>query len=67
FRSVHSNVEEKNKSLYPLLQAGVETTVDRTQKNSRILKWIQSSNKKTPEENPPRPTIHLDNEGSIQR
>uniref|UniRef100_A0A0K2T9A4 Serine/threonineprotein kinase, putativelike [Tribolium castaneum] n=1 Tax=Lepeophtheirus salmonis TaxID=72036 RepID=A0A0K2T9A4_LEPSM len=46
FRSVHSNVDEKNKSLYPLLQAGVETTVDRTQKNSRILKWIQSSNRK---------------------
>ncbi len=27
--------------LYTLLQHGVETTVDRSQKNSRIINWIQ--------------------------
>ena len=40
FQSVHSNAVEKNKILYTLLQHGVETTVDRTQKNSRIINWI---------------------------
>jgi len=42
FRSVHSNALEKNKSLYTLLQHGVETTVDRSQKNSRIISWIEN-------------------------
>ncbi len=41
FRSVHSNAAEKNKVLYTLLQHGVETTVDRSQKNSRIINWIR--------------------------
>ncbi|TRY77392.1 hypothetical protein TCAL_00140 [Tigriopus californicus] len=41
FQSVHSNAVEKNKVLYTLLQHGVETTVDRSQKNSRIINWIQ--------------------------
>eukprot|EP00095_Tigriopus_kingsejongensis_P010752 snap_masked-scaffold277_size226016-processed-gene-1.8 protein:Tk10752 transcript:snap_masked-scaffold277_size226016-processed-gene-1.8-mRNA-1 annotation:"serine threonine-protein" len=41
FQSVHSNAVEKNKILYTLLQHGVETTVDRSQKNSRIINWIQ--------------------------
>ena len=27
--------------LYTLLQHGVETTVDRSQKNSRIINWIR--------------------------
>ena len=40
FQSVHSNAVEKNRILYTLLQHGVETTVDRTQKNSRIINWI---------------------------
>ena len=42
FQSVHSNAIEKNKVLSTLLQHGVETTVDRTQKNSRIINWIQN-------------------------
>jgi len=41
FQSVHSNAVEQNKILYTLLQHGVETTVDRSQKNSRIINWIQ--------------------------
>lgn len=41
FQSVHSNAIEKNRILFTLLQHGVETTVDRTQKNSRIINWIQ--------------------------
>ena len=41
FQSVHSNAIEKNRVLYSLLQCGVETTVDRSQKNSRIINWIQ--------------------------
>lgn len=41
FASVHSNAAEKNKILFTLLQHGVETTVDRSQKNSRIINWIQ--------------------------
>ena len=41
FQSVHSNAIEKNRVLYTLLQHGVETTVDRSQKNSRILNWIK--------------------------
>ena len=41
FQSVHSNAVEKNRILFTLLQHGVETTVDRTQKNSRIINWIQ--------------------------
>ena len=41
FQSVHSNAVEKNRILYTLLQHGVETTVDRSQKNSRIINWIQ--------------------------
>ena len=40
-QSVHSNAIEKNRVLYTLLQHGVETTVDRSQKNSRILNWIK--------------------------
>jgi serine/threonine protein kinase len=43
FQSVHSNAVEKNRILYTLLQHGVETTVDRTQKNSRIINWINES------------------------
>ena len=57
FQSVHSNLCEKNSLLYTLLQhgktnlarhltafsisAGVETTVDRSSKNNRIMKWIK--------------------------
>ncbi len=41
FQSVHSNAVEKNRILYTLLQHGVETTVDYSQKNSRIINWIQ--------------------------
>ena len=40
FQSVHSNAVEKNRILFSLLEAGVETTVDRLQKNSRIINWI---------------------------
>ena len=40
-QSVHSNAIEKNRVLYTLLQHGVETTVDRSQKNSRIINWIR--------------------------
>ena len=41
FRSVHSNAVEKNRVLFTLLQHGVETTVDHSQKNSRIINWIR--------------------------
>ena len=41
FQSVHSNAVEKNRILFSLLEAGVETTVDRLQKNSRIINWIR--------------------------
>jgi len=41
FQSVHSNAVEKNKMLYTLLQHGVETTVDRSLKNNRIISWIK--------------------------
>ena len=40
-QSVHSNLCEKNSLLYTLLQHGVETTVDRSSKNNRIIKWIK--------------------------
>jgi len=36
FQSVHSNAMEKNIVLSTLLQHGVETTVDRDQKNNRF-------------------------------
>merc|ERR1712080_159251 len=39
--SVHSNAVEKNRMLYTLLQHGVETTVDRSLKNNRIISWIK--------------------------
>jgi len=41
FQSVHSNAVEKNRMLYTLLQHGVETTVDRSQKTHRIISWIK--------------------------
>lgn len=41
--SFHSSVEEKNKLLYTLAEAGIETTVDRVAKKNRIRDWIQSS------------------------
>ena len=41
FQSVHSNAIEKNRILYTLLQHGVETTIDRSHKNSRIINWIR--------------------------
>lgn len=50
FQSVHSNAVEKNRVLYTLLQHGVETTVDRTQKNSRIIHWIQHGQTTDPQE-----------------
>ncbi len=50
FQSVHSNAVEKNKVLYTLLQHGVETTVDRSQKNSRIIHWIQHGRTSDPDE-----------------
>lgn len=50
FQSVHSNAVEKNKVLSTLLQHGVETTVDRTQKNSRIINWIQNGRTTHPAE-----------------
>ena len=50
FQSVHSNAIEKNKVLNTLLQHGVETTVDRSQKNSRIINWIQNGRTTDPAE-----------------
>ena len=50
FQSVHSNAVEKNKVLNTLLQHGVETTVDRSQKNSRIMYWIQNGSTTDPAE-----------------
>ena len=50
FQSVHSNAVEKNKVLNTLLQHGVETTVDRSQKNSRIMYWIQNGRTTDPAE-----------------
>lgn len=50
FQSVHSNAMEKNKELNTLLQHGVETTVDRSQKNSRIINWIQHGQTSVPAE-----------------
>ena len=50
FQSVHSNAVEKNKVLSTLLQHGVETTVDRSQKNSRIINWIQNGRTTDPAE-----------------
>ena len=50
FQSVHSNAVEKNRILYTLLQHGVETTVDRSQKNSRIINWIQAAEEANVEE-----------------
>ena len=50
FQSVHSNALEKNKVLSTLLQHGVETTVDRSQKNSRIINWIQNGRTTDPAE-----------------
>ena len=50
FQSVHSNAMEKNKVLHTLLQHGVETTVDRSQKNSRIINWIQNGRTTDPAE-----------------
>ncbi len=50
FRSVHSNAVEKNRILFTLLQHGVETTVDRSQKNSRILNWIKAGEEKQGED-----------------
>uniref|UniRef100_A0A1B0CTW3 Protein kinase domain-containing protein n=2 Tax=Lutzomyia longipalpis TaxID=7200 RepID=A0A1B0CTW3_LUTLO len=41
--SFHSSPEEKNKLLYALAEAGIETTVDRVAKKARIRDWIQSS------------------------
>ena len=36
--------------LHTLLQHGVETTVDRSQKNSRIINWIQNGRTTDPAE-----------------
>ena len=44
FQSVHSNAIEKNRILYTLLQHGVETTVDRSKKNSRYLLNTKATN-----------------------
>lgn len=52
FQSVHSNAVEKNKVLNTLLQHGVETTVDRSQKNSRIINWIQNGRTTDPADLP---------------
>lgn len=41
--SFHSSPEEKNKLLYDLAQAGIETTVDRVAKKARIRDWIETS------------------------
>uniref|UniRef100_A0A1L8DKT9 Putative serine/threonine protein kinase n=1 Tax=Nyssomyia neivai TaxID=330878 RepID=A0A1L8DKT9_9DIPT len=41
--SFHSSPEEKNKLLFALAEAGIETTVDRVAKKARIRDWIQSS------------------------
>ena len=41
--SFHSSVEEKNKLLFTLTQYGIETTVDRSAKKTRIQDWIQAS------------------------
>lgn len=41
--SFHSSPEEKNKLLYDLAQAGIETTVDRVAKKERIRCWIETS------------------------
>ena len=55
FQSVHSNAMEKNRVLYTLLQAGVETTVDRCEKNSRIINWIQHGQSSSDPPPPPPP------------
>lgn len=41
--SFHSSPEEKDKLLYDLAKAGIETTVDRTAKKARIRDWIETS------------------------
>lgn len=41
--SFHSSPEEKNRLLYDLAQAGIETTVDRVAKKARIRDWIETS------------------------
>lgn len=41
--SFHSSPEEKNKLLFELAQAGIETTVDRVAKKTRIRDWIEAS------------------------
>jgi hypothetical protein len=41
--SFHSSLEEKNKLLFTLTQYGIETTVDRSAKKTRIEDWIQAS------------------------
>jgi serine/threonine-protein kinase SBK len=41
--SFHSSVEEKNKLLFTLTQYGIEMTVDRRAKKTRIQDWIQAS------------------------
>ena len=41
--SFHSSAEEKNKLLFTLTQYGIETTVDRSAKKTRIQDWIQAS------------------------
>ncbi|XP_073968889.1 serine/threonine-protein kinase meng-po-like isoform X2 [Rhodnius prolixus] len=41
--SFHSSVEEKNHLLSTLVEYGIETTVDRSNKKDRIRQWIQNS------------------------
>jgi len=57
FQSVHSNLCEKNNLLYTLLQHGVETTVDRSSKNNRIMKWIKQGAERAHTNSPPEDDI----------
>ncbi len=50
FQSVHSNAVEKKKALSTLLQHGLEATVDRSQKTSRIINWIENGRTTDPAE-----------------
>jgi len=50
FRSCRSDAAEKARSLKTLSKHGVETTVDRGQKENRICQWILDQKTKEDEE-----------------
>jgi len=65
FQSVHSNLCEKNSLLYTLLQHGVETTVDRSSKNNRIMKWIKQGAERSQTHGPPDDDIEEEEVAAI--